>query len=157
MFWAGHPLWSNPHFVDTSSCPGYCLVLVFLLFWQLSCSVQWGYKATFLPVARVPLHMGGSTPHQRGRHQLIHPLDMEGYFPVTPPLFGLANHNPVPWVVLSVVGFTIQWHLQGRTSFPWPNMDVPSNAYAYCTLPSVLTHLQWMLWWTSTVEVVTSH
>ena len=54
-------------------------------------SYQQGYKASFLPAARVPLQLGGSTLHQGGRHQLIHPSDTEGYLPITPSLFGLAK------------------------------------------------------------------
>ena len=93
MWRAGHSLQSTSHFVCTSSHPGYHLVLVFLLFWWSSHLVQWGYKAAFLPVARVPLHAGGSTPHQGGRHQLVHPPDMEGYLP----LLVLQNCDSVPW------------------------------------------------------------
>ena len=151
-----HPLWSTPHFVGMSSCPGYHLVLVFLLFWQSSCLVQWGYKATFLPAVWVPLHVGGSTLHQGVSHQLIHPPEMEGYLPITSSYLVLQNHDPVP-VVVSVMGFTIRWHLQARMLFPWLNIHVPSDAYTYCTLPGVFTHLQCMLWWMSTVEVITSH
>ena len=90
----------HPLFVGTSSCPGYHLVLVFLLFWWSSHSVQRGYKATFWPVARVPLHVGGSTLHQGGRHQLVHLPDMEGYLPITSPYLVLQNCDPVPWVVV---------------------------------------------------------
>ena len=35
------------------------------------------------------------------------------------------------------MGFTIPWHLWARMSFPQPNVCVPSNEYAYCTLPGV--------------------
>ena len=49
--------------MGTSSCPGYHIVLVFLLFWWPSQLVQWWYKATFLLAARVPLYLGGSTLH----------------------------------------------------------------------------------------------
>ena len=68
----------------------------------------------------------------------------------------LQNCDPVPWVVVSVVGFTIQWHLRARMSFPWQNAHVPSNDYAYCTLPGVFTCLQWMLQQMSMVEVINS-
>ena len=55
-----------------------------------------GYEATPLLVVRVPVHMGGSTLCQGGRHQFIPLPDTEGYLSVTPPMFGLANHDPVP-------------------------------------------------------------
>ena len=55
------------------------------------------------------------------------------------------------------MGFTIQWCLQAVTSFPRPNICVPSNVYTHYTLPWIFTHHQWMLWWMSMVEVITSH
>ena len=42
------------------------------------------------------LHLGGSILHQGGRHLLIPLPDTEGYLPVMSPMFGLANHDPVP-------------------------------------------------------------
>ena len=72
------------------------------------------------------------------------------------PQSGLANHDPVLWVVTLILRLTICWHLWVVTSFPQPNAHVPSNVYSHNTLHDVFTHLQLMLWWTSMVEVVTS-
>ena len=83
-------------------------------------------------------------------------LTWRGTYPLHPPLFGLANHDPVLWVVVSAMGFTIWWHLWAMMSFPRPNVHVPSNVYAYCMLPGVFTLLQWMLQQMSTVEIITS-
>ena len=125
---------------------------------MLTHSVQPGYKATLQLAARVPLHMCGSIPYQGGGWQFIPPPDMKGYLPISPPtMFGLANCDPVQWVVVSIFGFTIWWGLWAETSFPWPNVCVPSNIYSNISLPGVFTHLQWMLWQTSMVEVVTWH
>ena len=66
-------------------------------------------------MARVPLCIGGSTPCQGGRCQFIPPPDMEGYLPVTPPMFGLANPDQVLSVVVYILGFTICWHLQAAS------------------------------------------
>ena len=45
--------------------------------------------------ARIPLHMGGSTPHQGGRHLVCSSSwHMEGYLPITPLKSGLANQWP---------------------------------------------------------------
>ena len=57
--------------------------------------MQLGYKATLQLAARVPLHMGGSTLHQGGGCQFVPLHDTEGYLPVTPSMFGLANYDPV--------------------------------------------------------------
>ena len=53
------------------------------------------------------------------------------------PQLVLQNCDPVLWVVVSIVGFTIPWYLWARTSFPQQNVCVPSNNYAYSTLPGV--------------------
>ena len=95
----------------------------------------------------VSLQLGGNTPHQGRRCQFITNPDMEGYLPTTLPLFGVANHDPVPWVVVSVMGFTIWWHQQAVTSFPQPNVHVPSDVHTHYMLPEVFTHHQWILWW----------
>ena len=63
---------------------------------MLTLSVQLGYKATLPLVLRVPLCMGGSNLCQGGRCQFVPPPDTEGYLPIAPPMFGLANHDPVP-------------------------------------------------------------
>ena len=34
---------------------------------------------------------------------------------------------------------------------------VPLEVYSQNTLPGVFTHLQWMLWYMSTIQVTTSH
>ena len=68
--------------------------------------------------------------------------DTEGYLPITPP-FGLANNDPVPWVVVSVMGSTIQWHLWAAMSFPQPNIHGPVDIHTHYTLPRVFTHHQW--------------
>ena len=92
-------------------------------------------------------------------------LTQRGYLPITPP-FGLANHDSVPWAVVSVIRSTIWWHLQAVMSFPQPNICDPADVHAYYTLPEVFTYYtlpevftchQWMLQWTSTVEVITTH
>ena len=41
-------------------------------------------------------------------------------------------------------------------SFPQPNGPVPLDVNSHVMLPVVFTHLLWMLWWMSMVEVVTS-
>ena len=56
-----------------------------------------GYEATPLQVARVPLLVGRSIPHQRGRQMLSFFLTWGLLTHFTPPfLFGLAYHDPVP-------------------------------------------------------------
>ena len=49
-----------------------------------------GYEATPLQVARVPLLVGGSILHQRGRQMLSFLLTWEVLTHFTPPLFCLA-------------------------------------------------------------------
>ena len=118
-----------------------------------------GYEATPLQVARVPLSVGGSIPHQRGRQMLLLLLTQGVLTHFTPPfvLFGLAYHDPVLWVATFTVGFTIwqcQWALM---LFPPPYVHVPSEVCSHITLPEVFTHPQWMLQSRSTAEVATSH
>ena len=91
-----HPLSFNEHALMLRLSGGYCLVAVNSSF--CGCHQFWclqGYEATPLWVARLPLHMGGSILHQGGRHLLIPLPDMEGYLPITTPMLGLANHDPV--------------------------------------------------------------
>ena len=103
------------------SCSGCWVVTVWLLstlvsLWLLLILVLWGYKATPLWAVRVPLCVGGCTLHQGGRCLLVPLPDTEGYLPITSPMFSLANHDPVLWVVTLVSRFTIQlciyeqWH-----------------------------------------------
>ena len=105
-----------------------------------------GYEATPLWAVRVPLLVGRSILHQRGRQALSFLLTWGVLTCFTPPfLFGLANHDPVQWVVTFNMGFTIcqcQWAL---TSFPLPYIHVPSKTCSHVTLPVVFTHLLWML------------
>ena len=49
----------------------------------------------------------------------------EGVLTHYTPKSGLVNHDPVPWVVASVLRFTIQWHLWVVMLFPQPNTHVP--------------------------------
>ena len=70
-------LWACPH------------AMAVIWFWCCGCvetshSVKWGYKPLQL-AARVPLQLGGTTPHQGRRHQFIANPDMEGYLPITSP------------------------------------------------------------------------
>ena len=58
-----------------------------------SCLMKWGYKTTFQQVARVPLQLGGSTPHQGRRSWSIKKPDMEGYLPIIPPFWSCK-----PWL-----------------------------------------------------------
>ena len=93
------PLFFNEHTCVLRMLGGCCLAVINSGFFFLLSSlilVQQGYKATPLWAARVPLHMGGSIPHQECRHLLISLPDMDGYLPITAPKFGLANHDPVP-------------------------------------------------------------
>ena len=124
-----------------------------------------GYEATPLWAARVPLLVGGSVPHQGGRQTLSFLLTW-GTYQFHSPLFGLANHDPVQWVVTFILGFTIcqcQWAL---TLFCLPYVHVPSKVcshmtlpkvFSHMTLPKVFSHLSWTLQWTSMAEVITSH
>ena len=56
-----------------------------------------GYEATPLQVARVPLLVGRSILHQRGRQMLSFLLTQGLLTHFTPPcfMFGLAYHDPV--------------------------------------------------------------
>ena len=72
-------------------------------------------------------------------------------------LFGLANHDPV-WGVAVYSWGSLSASINGPwTSFPPPHIHVPSNVHGHITLPKVFTAFQWMLWWTSITEVITSH
>ena len=57
-----------------------------------------GYEATPLQAARVPLLVGRSILHQRGRQMLSFLLTWGLLTHFTPPcfMFGLAYHDPVP-------------------------------------------------------------
>ena len=65
----------------------------FLCWFQVFVVFDGGYEATPLWVARVPLCVGGSIPHQGGRHILKPPPDMEGYLPISlpPPCLALPT------------------------------------------------------------------
>ena len=54
------------------------------------------------------------------------------------------------------MGFTICQHQWALTSFPLLCIHVLSEVCSHIMLPKVFTHLLWMLWWTSTAEVITS-
>ena len=57
------------------------LVSIFIIF-------DGGYEATPLQAARVPLLVGGSIPHKKGRQVLsLVPLDMGGTYPFHSPCF----------------------------------------------------------------------
>ena len=82
--------------MSTSSCSGCQVVTVWLLSTLVFvvvvvCGATGGYEATPLWVARVPLHMGGSIPHQGGRCLLVPLPNMEGYLPITPPCLVLLT------------------------------------------------------------------
>ena len=64
------------------------LIIVFIIF-------NGGYEATPLWEARVPLLVGGSILHQGGRQALSFLLTWGVLTCFTPPLFGLANCDPV--------------------------------------------------------------
>ena len=110
--------WAILVFLDSGFCSGHWLI------WYnegIKPPFNWQQGSLFIWVGVLCI---------RGRKcQLIPPPDTEGYLPVIPSMFGLANHDPVLWVVVSFLGFTIQWHLQAVTSFPWPNVHVPSDVY----------------------------
>ena len=55
-------------------------------------------------------------------------LTWRGTYPLHPPL-GLAYHDPVLWVVVSVMGSTIQWHQWAATPFPQPNVHDPVDIH----------------------------
>ena len=135
--------------MSTSSCSG-------CQFWFLII-LNGGYEATPLQVVRIPLLVGWSILCQGGR-QVLSFLLTWGYLPLSPsPLFGLVNHDPVWWVVIFILRFTIHQHQQALMSFPLPHIHVPSEVHSHITLPKVFTHLYWMLQWMSMTEVVTSH
>ena len=81
----GFPQLSPISWRSTSSCSGCKFWFSLLLsFFVLS---NGGYEVTLLQVAWVPLLVGGSIPHQRGR-QMLSFLLTQGYLPVSlPPLF----------------------------------------------------------------------
>ena len=72
-------------------------------------------------------------------------------------LNSLATVDPVLWVVMVVIQFTIWWHLWPETSIPLPNAHDPVDIHFHYMLPEVFTHPQWMLWQTSMGEVIASH
>ena len=151
---------SIPFLLSTSSCSGCHAVLVFLdsgfcsRYWLIQCNE--GIKPPF-NWWQGSLFVGWEYSALGERCHFVPPPNTEGYLPITPPMFGLANCDPVPWVVVSILGFTIWWCLWEAVSFPQQNACVPSDIYTHITLPGIFTHLQWMLWQMSTVEVVTSH
>ena len=65
--------------------------------------------------------------------------------------------DSVLWVVMAAIQSAIWWHLQAETSIPLPNACDPVDIHTHYTLPEVFTCPQWMLWWTSTGEVVACH
>ena len=149
----------RPFLVSMSSCSGCHAVPVFLDsgFWSRCCLVQCNedIKPPFDWWQGSSLY--GQEYSTSGRGMLVCPSSWHG---------GVLTHytphawsccDPVLWVVALILGFTICWHLRAMMSFPQPNACVPSNIYSHITLPEVFTHLQWMLQWTSTVEVITSH
>ena len=82
------------------SCSGCWVVAVWLLSTPvfvviIDSGVTRVWSHPFMGGIRVPLHMGGSTPCQGGRHLLVPPPDMEGYLTITPPRSGHANYDPV--------------------------------------------------------------
>ena len=115
-------VWMTPW--GLSNCPPFFFDKQILMFWLLIL-VSWlvfifvifngGYEATPLQAVRVPLLVGGSIPHQRGRQASSFLLKQGVLTHFTPPsLFDLANHDPAQWVVAFNVGFTIcqhQWAL----------------------------------------------
>ena len=107
---------------------------------------------------RVPLLVGRIIPHEGGRQALsfLSTWGVLTHFTLTL-FFGLANCDPLGLVVAFIIGFTICQHQWALMSFPLPYVCVPSEVCSHITLPKVFTHLLWMLWWTSTAEVVTSH
>ena len=74
----------------------------------------------------------------------------------TPSLLGLASCDPVWWVAMSILGFTIHQHQWALMSFPPLDVHVPSNVYCHLMLPKVFTHFWWMLWQMSMVKAITS-
>ena len=114
-----------------------------------SCLVKWGYKATLQLVARVPLQLSGSTPHQGTWWQVIKKLDTEGYLPVPYPLWS-CNHDSVPWVVMAAIQSTLWWH--------WQAGDIYTSAKCMqsCRHP-LLLHVTWSLHPSSVEALVDIH
>ena len=155
--------WVTPHglsihplpMASMSSCSS-CQFWFLCWFWFFVICYG-GYEATPPWVARVPLGVDGSIPHQGGKQALsILTWGVLNHF-THPSLFCLANHDPVQWVVTSVLGFTIHWHQWALTLLPLSHVCVPSKVHGHITLPKVFTLPWWMLWWMSMAEVITSH
>ena len=91
---------------------------------------QWG----------IPLLVGGSIPHQRGRQALSFLLTWGLLTCFTPPfvLFGLAYCDPVLWMVTFIMRFTIQQH-------QWAFNVIPS-ALQTCPFQGLQPHhITWSL------------
>ena len=97
----------HPHALAVNS--GFFIIFVFVV-------SNGGYEATPLQAVRVPLLVGGSILHQRGRQMLSFLLTWGVLTCFTPPfvMFGLAYHDPVPWVVAFIMGFTICTSITGH-------------------------------------------
>ena len=154
--------WVTPQ--GLSNCPPFFLGKHILVLWLLIL-VSWLILVFHLLEWRVWSHpsMGGKGPSSGGWEYsasgretgIVIPPDM-GYLCIQPPLFGLANHDPVQWVVIFILGFTIHQHQWALTLFPLPHVRVPSEVHGHIMLPKVFTHLWWMLQWMSTADVLTS-
>ena len=98
VFLAVHPPFCGHALVPwLSSSSGAVVVLKLLIWWSEGKKPPSTWK-------QGPLQLGGSTLCEGRRCQFITNPDTEGYLCITPPLFGLANFDPVPWVVVSVIG-----------------------------------------------------
>ena len=92
-------------------------------------------KPPFWLMAGVLLQLGGSTPHQGGRCQFIHPPDMEGYLPITPPFLVLWTR---PSSVSSCVGHGVHC--------PMASMDSDVIPSAKCTCSFQCLHPLYITW-----------
>ena len=118
--------------------------------------MSWGNKATLMLAAGVPLQLSGSILHQGRWWQVIEELDTEGCIPISYPQWS-CYCDSVLWVVMAVIQSAIWWNLLAKMSIPLPNVCDPADIHSHYMLPEVFTHPQWMLWWTSTGEVIASH
>ena len=120
----------HPPFVGMSSCPCYYLVLVFLLLWWSSHSVQWVYKGSlfmWVGVLYVREEDAGSS--------IL--LTWKGTYPLQPPL-GLAKLWPSS--MSSCVGHEVH-HLMASTG-----KDIIPSAKCTCSFQYLcLLHITWCL------------
>ena len=120
------PFFFSEHILLLGLLGGYCLVVVNSS--SCGCHCFWCYEGIEPPLygwQGSPLPMGGSIPYQGVDVCSSLFLTQRGTYQLHPLCFGVANHDPIPWVVMLVSRSTIQWHLSAALSFPQPNAHVP--------------------------------